>query len=70
MSPTDIHIIHAAAAHEVRLSRGGPDQAEDFAVTVTITPRVPVATAHAFSLHTVREISGAAPGQSLTRLVI
>jgi hypothetical protein len=30
--------------------------AEDFAVTVTITPRVPVATAHAFSLPTVREI--------------
>ena len=23
MSPTDIHIIHAAAAHSVRLSRNG-----------------------------------------------
>jgi hypothetical protein len=23
MSPTDIHIIHAAAAHDVRLSRRG-----------------------------------------------
>jgi hypothetical protein len=23
MSPTDIHIIHAAAVHSVRVSRGG-----------------------------------------------
>jgi hypothetical protein len=69
MSPTGIHIIHAGAAHRVRVSRRGPHQAEDFAVTVTITPRVPVATAHAFFLHTVREIPPVQRPRKLTRLV-
>ena len=55
MSPTDIHIIHAAAAHSVRISRRGR-RLKDFTVTVTVTPRRPAATAHAFSSPTVREI--------------
>ena len=55
MSPTDIHIIHAAATHNVRISRPGRAP-KDFTVTVTVTPRRPAATAHAFSSPTVREI--------------
>jgi hypothetical protein len=33
-----------------------PDRHEDLPVTVTITPRMPVATARAYNLPTVREI--------------
>ena len=55
MSPTDIHIVHAAAVHRLRV-RGGRRTAEELPVTVTVTPRNPAATARAFSLPTVREL--------------
>jgi hypothetical protein len=55
MSRTDVHIIQAVA-HSVNMSGDGSRAAEDFAVTVTTTPRMPVATAHVYTLATVREI--------------
>ena len=54
MSPTDIHIVHAAAVHRVRV-RGGR-RSEELPVTVTVTPRNPAATARHSSLPTVREL--------------
>ena len=55
MSPTEITIVHAQAVHAVP-HQGPPPLKELVPVTVTITPRMPVATAHAFSLPVVREI--------------
>ena len=53
MSRTDIHSIQAAHSAWATAAVAPP---EEFAVTVTITPRVPVATAHVYALPTVREI--------------
>jgi hypothetical protein len=56
MSRTDIHSIHAVA-HSVHSSGNGRRPPEDFGVTVTATtPRMPLATAHVYTLATVREI--------------
>ncbi|HEX2412665.1 MAG TPA: hypothetical protein VHJ39_15970 [Solirubrobacteraceae bacterium] len=55
MSRTDVPSIQAVA-HSVHRSGNGRRAAEDFAVTVTTTPRMPVATAHVYTLATVREI--------------
>ena len=53
MSRTGVHSIQAVADS---VYRNGGRAAEDFIVTVTTTPRMPVATAHVYTLATVREI--------------
>lgn len=55
MSRTGVHSIQAVA-HSVHSGGHGRRAAEDFTVTVTTTPRMPVATTHVYTLATVREI--------------
>ena len=56
MSRTDVHSIQAVA-HSGHRSGNGRRAGEDFAVTITTTtPRMPVATAHVYTLATVHEI--------------